>query len=628
MKFSRPKRDTTQSADGSSTPKRERVRLAPLRFLVPYALRYKGRLASALIAMLCATAATLAVPMAVRRMIDYGFGSDDSAFIDAYFGVLVLVALALAVSSALRYYFVTTLGEKVVADVRSDVFSRVMTLSPAFFDRTMSGEVVSRLTADTTQIKSAVGASVSMALRNFVLFIGALAMMIITSVQLSALTMAIIPLLVLPLVALGRRVRKRSRSAQDTLADISAYATEAIGAVRTLQSFNAEDRSAARYRDGAKSAYELFADAIVARATLTSIVIFLTSSAIVGVLWLGAQDVISGELSAGSLSQFVLYAVIAAGALGELSSVWGEVAQTAGAAERLAILAAEKPDVVETDTPTPLSAKNRGTLRLNNVSFTYPAEPTLEVLSSITFTVPTGKMIAIVGPSGSGKSTLFQLIDRSYDVASGNIMMAGIDVRDLTLADLRSNLAVVPQDITVLATSIRENIRLGRPDATDEEVYAAAEAARCLPFVNSLPDGFATVVGERGITLSGGQRQRIAIARAILKDAPILLLDEATSSLDAESEAHIQDAIQRLMAGRTTLVIAHRLATVVEADEIIVLEHGEIVERGTHAELSANNGVYARLAELQFGKRVDAGEAEAPDVAAEAPAEITLPAAQ
>ncbi|MEM6847883.1 MAG: ABC transporter transmembrane domain-containing protein [Pseudomonadota bacterium] len=626
--MSRQKRKTTQSADSSSTPTRKRVRLAPLRYLVPYALRYKGRLTCALIAMLCATAATLAVPMAVRRMIDYGFGSDDSSFIDAYFGVLVLVALALAVSSALRYYFVTTLGEKVVADVRSDVFSRVMTLSPAFFDRTMSGEVVSRLTADTTQIKSAVGASVSMALRNFVLFIGALAMMVVTSPQLSALTMAIIPLLVLPLVALGRRVRKRSLAAQDTLADISAYATEAIGAVRTLQSFNAQDRSAARYRDGATSAYELFSSAVVARATLTCIVIFLTSSAIVGVLWLGAQDVISGELSAGALSQFVLYAVIAAGALGELSSVWGEVAQTAGAAERLAILAEEKPDVVETDTPTPLPAKNRGTLRLDNVSFTYPAEPTLEVLSAITFTVPTGKMIAIVGPSGSGKSTLFQLIDRSYDVASGNIIMAGVDVRDLTLADLRSNLAVVPQDITVLATSIRENIRLGRPDATDAEVCAAAEAARCLPFVNTLPDGFSTVVGERGITLSGGQRQRIAIARAILKDTPILLLDEATSSLDAESEAHIQDAIHRLMAGRTTLVIAHRLATVVEADEIIVLEHGKIVERGTHAELSANSGVYARLAELQFGKRVDASKTQAPGFAEGTPAEITLPAAQ
>ena len=584
------------------------MHLKPLRFLLPYALRYKARMAGAVLAMFAATSATLAVPLAVRRMIDNGFGADSAAFIDRYFAMLVVVALALAVASALRYYLVITLGERVVADVRADVFQRVMTLSPAFFDRTMSGEIVSRLTGDATQIKSAVGASASIALRNLLMFVGATTMMVVTSPTLSAFALLVIPLVVLPLVAFGRIVRRKSRAAQDTLARISAFATEAIGAVRTLQSFVAEGRTADRYREGTLDAFEIARSATAARAMLTSIVIFIVFTAIVGILWLGAKEVLAGGLTPGALGQFVLYAVFAAGALGELSQVWGEVAQTAGAAERLSHLASESLDVASPADPEPLPCPARGTVAFEDVSFSYPADPSLSVLKDVSFEVPAGGTIALVGPSGAGKTTVFQLIGRSYDVARGRVMIDGVDVRDADLAELRRRVALVPQDTTIMAASITDNIRIGRPDAHEADVIAAARAARVDVFAEALPDGFDTVVGERGITLSGGQRQRIAIARAVLKDAPILLLDEATSSLDAESEAFIQEALERLMVGRTTIVIAHRLATVVRADRIIVLDEGRIVETGTHSELVARNGVYARLAALQFGETSAASE--------------------
>nr|WP_108658871.1 ABC transporter transmembrane domain-containing protein [Acuticoccus kandeliae] len=590
-----------QSTDEPSRERRERVRLRPLAFLWPYAMRHKGRLILAGLAMLAATGATLALPLAVRRMIDFGFVADNAEFIDAYFGMLIVVAGALAIASAARYYLVTTLGERIVADLRSDVFARVMSLSPSFFDRTLSGEIVSRLTGDTTQIKAAMGASASIALRNALLFVGAMTMMVVTSPSLSAVTLAAIPFLVLPLVAFGRRVRRRSRAAQDTLATISAYATEAIGSVRTLQSFLAEGRAVARYRDGALESYEMARKATGARAILTAIVIFIVFTAIVAVLWLGAQQVLSDTLTGGALGQFVLYAVFAAGALSELSQVWGEIAQTAGAAERLSLLAREEPEIASPARPTPLPEPSKGELAFEAVSFAYPGDLSRPILNDVSFSVAPGETVALVGPSGAGKSTVFQLIGRNYDVTSGRVVVDGVDVRAADLSALRRRIAVVPQDTTILATSIADNIRLARPEADEAAVVAAAEAARVDVFVRALPDGYATVVGERGITLSGGQRQRIAIARAILKDAPILLLDEATSSLDAESEALIQEALERLMVGRTTLVIAHRLATVVSAGRILVMDGGRIVETGTHEELSRQSGIYGRLAALQFG---------------------------
>ena len=588
------------SASPSPASETKRVRLAPLRFLWPYALRYKARLAAAFVAMLAATGATLAVPMAVRRMIDHGFGPENAGFIDTYFAMLVVVAGCLAVASASRLYLVTTLGERVVADVRSDVFARVMTLSPGYFDRTLSGEIVSRLTADTTQIKAAVGSTASVALRNLLMFVGAMGMMAATSPTLSGTALAAIPILVLPLVAVGRRVRRKSRAAQDRLAAISAYATEAIGAVRMLQSFGAEPRATHRYREGAMDAFAAARSATAARAALTAVVIFIVFSAIVGVLWMGAQEVLRGTLTAGALGQFVLYALFAAGALSELSQVWGDIAQTAGAAERLAALAAEEPDVASPARPVPLPEPARGSVGFEAVSLAYPTEPSRKVLKAVDFTVEPGRTVALVGPSGAGKTTIFQLIGRSYDVTAGAVRVDGLDVREVDLTALRQRIALVPQDTTILAASIADNIRLGRPDAGDAEVRQAAEAAYVDRFVAALPEGYDTVVGERGITLSGGQRQRIAIARAILKDAPILLLDEATSSLDAESEAHIHAALDTLMADRTTLVIAHRLATVVKADTILVMDDGRIVDSGTHAELSARDGVYQRLAKLQF----------------------------
>jgi len=594
------KRAAGDTAHTDRATTRARPRLKPLRILLPYAMRHRGHVAAALVALVAASAATLALPLAVRRMIDHGFDRADSAFIDKYFMMLLVIVAALAVASALRYYFVTWIGERVVADVRADVFAHVTRLSPAFFDRTLSGEIVSRLTADTTQIKAAVGASASIALRNFFLFVGAAAMMVFTSPGLSALVLVAIPFIVLPLVAFGRSVRRRSRLAQDTLAAASAFATEAIGAVRTLQAYVAEAAASRRYEAEVESAFRNARAATASRALLTGVAIFLISASVVAVLWVGAQEVLDGTMSGGTLGQFVLYAVLASSALGQLSQVWGEVAQASGAAERLAALLAERAEIAAPAAPAALPRPPLGAVRFEEVGFTYPSGTALSVLDGFSTTIEPGSTVAIVGPSGAGKSTLFHLLLRFYDPLSGRILVDGTDVRTADPAAVRDRIAIVPQDPTVFATSILENIRFGRPDASEAEIVAAAEAARVDVFVRELPEGYATQVGERGVTLSGGQRQRIAIARAILKDAPILLLDEATSALDAESETFVQAALERLMEGRTTLVIAHRLATVLAADRILVLDGGRIVEEGDHASLVAENGLYARLARLQF----------------------------
>ncbi len=576
------------------------VKLEPLSRLLPYVARYRGRALAALAALIVAALTTLIVPVAVRRMIDFGFSDKAVALIDSYFAVMVLVVTVLAVSSALRYYLVTTLGERIVADLRSDVFAHLTRLSPAFFDAARTGEIVSRLTADTTQIKSAVGASVSIALRNLVLFIGGAAMMVITSPRLSLFVLAAIPVIVLPLVGFGRAVRRRGRAAQDTLADASGYANELLGAVRTLQAFTNEKLAQSRFGGAVEGAYNAACDAIKARAVLTAIVIFLVFASIVVVLWVGAQDVLAGSITPGRLGQFILYAVFAAGGLSELSQVWGEIAQASGAAERIFEILGVEPQIKPPLRPAAFPKSEAGAVEFRDVDFAYPTRSDVAVLDRLSFRVAPGEKLALVGPSGAGKSTVFQLILRFYDPVSGSISFDGVHLTEADPAALRARVALVPQDAIVFGASVRENIQFGRPDASSAEVEKAAEAAHASEFIRRLPLGYETPVGERGVTLSGGQRQRIAIARAILRKAPLLLLDEATSALDAESETLVQQALKRLMLNRTTIVIAHRLATVQSCDRILVLDHGRIVEEGTHASLASSGGLYSRLAKLQF----------------------------
>ena len=589
--------------DVAHTPapdERRKLNLRPLAGLVPYILRYRGRAAAALATLIVASLTTLIVPVAVRRMIDFGFSDKAAQLIDSYFAVMLLVVAVLAVSSALRFYLVTTLGERIVADLRSDVFAHLTCLSPAYFDATRTGEIVSRLTADTTQIKSAVGASVSIALRNLVLFLGGAGMMVVTSPRLSLFVLGAIPVIVLPLVGFGRVVRQRGRAAQDTLASASGYANELIGAMRTVQAFTSEKPAGSRFATAVEQAYTAACGATKARAILTAVVIFLVFTSIVIVLWVGAQDVLAGDITPGRLGQFVLYAVFAAGGLGELSQVWGEISQASGAAERLSEILAVQPAIRSPARPIALPKPANGDVAFHHVSFSYPGRPNVPVLENLSFGVRPGEKLALVGPSGAGKSTIFQLILRFYDPVSGNITFDGVRLTDADPAALRSRIALVPQDSIVFATSVRDNIQFGRPDATEAEIEKAAEAAHAAEFVRRLPLGFETPLGERGVTLSGGQRQRIAIARAILRKAPLLLLDEATSSLDAESETLVQQALKRLMLNRTSIVIAHRLATVQSCDRILVIDNGRIVEEGTHASLASAGGLYARLAKLQF----------------------------
>ncbi len=575
--------------------------------LIPFALRHKGRIAAAILALTVASAATLLIPVAVRRVVDLGFTAENASFISQYFGVLLGVVGILAVASSLRYYCVMTFGERVVADLRGAVFAHLTRLDAAFFDRSRSGELVSRLSADTTQLKSAFGASASIALRNFVLFLGATVMMVWTSPRLSALVLVAIPLIVLPLIGAGRSVRRRSREAQDALAETSAYATEQIGASRTMQIFGAGDRVRDIYARAVETAYGTARDSLKARALLTAVAIFFIFASVIGILWLGAQAVIEGSMTGGRLSQFILYAVFAASSLSQLSEVWTEISAAAGAAGRLAELLETKPQVGEPDHPVIMPSPPEGAIALENVTFAYPSRPEQSSLGPVTLTVRPGERIAIVGPSGAGKSTLVQLVARFYDPTEGRVLIDGIDARLVGLDDLRARIALVPQDPVIFSGTIAENLRYARADATDTDLRRACEQASAMGFIDALDKGFEARVGERGVTLSGGERQRLAIARAILKDAPILLLDEATSALDAENEAAVQAALDILMQGRTTIVVAHRLATILKADRILVMDEGRIVEEGTHQSLaSRKDGLYARLAHLQFDAAIRA----------------------
>lgn len=579
---------------------RRRVKLRPLLALKPYLLRYKAILICAGIALVMAAAAMLAIPIAVRRMIDFGFSGDNGSFIARYFGMMIVIGGGLALASAARFYFVSWIGERVVADLRADVFRHLTRLGPAFFDQTHSGEVMSRLTADTVQIKSAASSAFSQAVRAVIMITGALIMMFVTSTTLSLVVIGAIPLILIPIIAFGRLVRQRSRLAQDSLARSSALAAENLGAIRTLQAFTSEAAMSARFGAAVETAFDDARSRLVARAVMTAMVMFLVVASVVGVLWYGASMVIDGSISAGRLGQFILYAVFAAGSLAQLSEVWGEVQQAAGSAERLVELLETEPLIASPLNPASFDETSKGRVLFENVTLTYPTRPDQVALRDVSFAAEPGEVVALVGPSGAGKTSVFNLIARFYDPVAGHVEVDGIDVRDVDPLALRRRMALVPQEVNLFADTIAENIRYGDDSASDEMVRAAAVAANADGFIEALPNGYETELGERGVTLSGGQRQRLAIARAVLRNPPILLLDEATSALDAESEQAVQAALERVMQERTTFIITHRLATIRQADRILVFEDGELVEQGTHASLTKAGGLYTRLADLQF----------------------------
>ena len=584
----------------SGDQEREKSRqLSALRALLPFMLPYRGLMMLAILALVITAVISLALPLAVRRVIDT-FGTEDPRLLDQYFLAALGIAALLAVGTGLRYALVTRLGERVVADIRKAVFDRVIGMSPAFYERLMTGEVLSRITTDTTLILSVIGSSVSIALRNLLIFLGGLALMMLTSAKLTFLVLLIVPAVIVPILVLGRRLRVISRENQDWIAASSGNASESLGAVQTVQAFTHEAASRHQFAEMTEGSYDAAKRRITTRAAMTVIVIFLVFSGVVGVLWIGARDVRADMMSAGALVQFVIYAVMVAGAVAALSEIWGELQRAAGATERLVELLQSEDAVRDPAHPAALPSTVVGRIAFEDVVFRYPARPEIAALDGVDLVIEPGETVAFVGPSGAGKTTIIQMILRFYDPQSGRITLDGEDLRDLTRDVFRKSIALVPQDPVIFAASARENIRFGRPDATDAQIEAAAVAAAADDFIRALSEGYDSYLGERGVMLSGGQKQRIAIARAILRDAPVLLLDEATSALDAESERAVQAAVQELSQGRTTLIVAHRLATVKQADRIVVLDAGQIVAIGTHDTLVAKGGLYARLARLQF----------------------------
>jgi ATP-binding cassette, subfamily B, bacterial len=564
--------------------------------------RYKAHLFCAVFFLHVAALITLIIPIAVRRMIDHGFTAQDSSLINSYFTILCVCAAVLACASAGRYYYVITLGERMICDIRRDIFNHLMTLSPRFFDQEHSGEIISRLAADTTQIKSTLCVSLSIAFRNLILGVGALVMMVITSIKLAGLVILAIPFIVLPIAYFGRSVQQKTRTAQEKLSYAMRYAAEAIVGVRVVQSFTNEEQVRARFNAEIDSVLFSSQSSTKSRALLTGCAIFIIFTSIVAILWFGAHNVINNTMSAGTLSQFLLYSVFAAGALGALSEVWSDLSHASGSAQRLMDLLTVQPEITSPQEPIALPKPPMGTIRFENVTFAYPSHPDKIIVNNFSLNIKSGETVAIVGASGSGKSTIFSLLMRFYDPQQGIIYNDDVNIKHADLKEYRQNLGVVPQDTMIFAGSVVDNIGFGNPHASREQREAAAQHAHAHEFIMQLPHGYESLLGERGVMLSGGQRQRIAISRALLKNAPILLLDEATSALDSESEMLVQSAFDRLRHGRTTLIIAHRLSTILKADRIIVMEKGQIVEEGTHQELLLNKGVYARFVELQFNK--------------------------
>jgi ATP-binding cassette subfamily B protein len=575
-------------------------RFGGLALLGPYLRPYRGRTIMALLSLLVAAGTVLAFGACLRALIDRGFAQGRPDILNYALASLLAVAVVLAIASGARFYLVSWLGERVVGDLRRDLFDHVVRLGPAWFEIKRSGDVMSRISADAQLIEQVIGSSASVALRNTLMCLGGVVMLVVTNPKLAMWTLAVVPLTVVPIIVFGRQVKALSRESQARMGEMVSEGAETLDAVRTVQAFAQEDRATQRFGEATERAFVAATRRVSRRAIMTTLVIFIVFSAVGFLLWMGGHDVLTGRISAGDLSAFVFYAVLVASSGGAISETIGDLQRASGAAERLAELRAEVPSIAEPAHPRPLPKPVKGAVSFEEVSFRYPTRTDALALDRFDLAIVPGETVAIVGPSGAGKTTAFNLLLRFYDPEKGTIRLDGIDIRDLALGDLRRSLAVVPQDPTLFSTSVTENIRYGRPDASDAEVRAAADAASALGFIEALPHGFATDLGARGVRLSGGQRQRIAIARALLCDPAVLLLDEATSALDAESELAVQQALDRVMRNRTTLVIAHRLATVQKANRIVVLEHGRVVDVGTHAELVRRGGLYARLAELQF----------------------------